>query len=388
MLQLALAPPMMVMKGLAAPEFGAVHTRALDLCRQLDDPPQLFRTLWGAWIYYLARAEVQTARELTEQLMLLALRAQDSALIMEAHYGLGTVLYSLGDVASARTHFEQVLTLYDPGQRHSGIARRGVDLRVASLSRLTHVLWLLGYPKQAMRQSREALTLAQEINHRWSTAVVWIFNTTLRQFLREAQAVQQQAEALIAICNEQGFSAFLAMAIAPRGWALVEQGQQEGIVQLCQGMIAARAAGAELSRPHHLALLAEAYGKTEQIEEGLTALAEALTSVIQSGVSYYEAELYRLKGELTLQQKSQEHGSGSTAQEAEECFCKAIEIAQHQQAKSLELRATVSLARLWQKQGKKAEAHQMLFEIYDWFTEGFDTTDLQEAKTLLKALSD
>jgi len=268
-----------------------------------------------------------------------------------------------------------------------------VDLAVGSLLYLANILWLLGYPDQALKRSREALTLAQEIDHPLSTIAVWVLNTDLHQFLHEAQAVQQQAEALITLCNEQGFSSLLAAAIVRRGWALAEQGQgKEGIVQIRQGLAAYRATGAELWRSRHLALLAEAYGKAGQAEEGLTALAEALDAVDRTGERMYEAELYRLKGELSLKSRQVKdksktsQGKSEVEQEAEECFWKAVEIAQKQQAKSLELRAVMSLARLWQQQNKKDEARQMLAEIYGWFTEGFDTKDLQEAKALLEEL--
>jgi predicted ATPase len=342
------------------------------------------------------RAELQTARELAERLLPLAQQAQDSALLLEAHFGLGSVLYTAGEVVSSRTHLEQALALYDPGQRRASIARAGGDLGRGSLSLLSNVLWLLGYPDQARKRSREALTLAQEIDPPWSTVVVWGMNTILHQFLHEAQAIQQQAEALIALANEQGFSALLAGAITQRGWALAEQGQAEdGIKQIRQGMAASRATGTELWRPYRLALLAEAYGKTGQGEDGLIALAEALDLVNKTGERMYEAELYRLKGTLTLQSqaglgqvsdKSQTSQDKSEA-EAEACFHKAIEIAHKQQAKSLELRAVMSLSRLWRQQGKREEAYQLLAEIYGWFTEGFDTKDLQEAKALLATLS-
>jgi predicted ATPase len=260
-------------------------------------------------------------------------------------------------------------------------------------------LWLLGYPDQALTRSRAGLSLAQEIAHPSTTALAWIFDTRLYQFLHDARTVQQRAEALITISNEQGFSDTSPWGIVPQGWALAMQGQaEEGINQIQQSLAALRATGTELVRPYSLALLAEAYGKTGQAEKGLTALAEALAAVDRTGERMYEAELYRLKGELTLQKfqvsssKFQvEDSVGSSVQglesEAEECFLKAIEVAQKQQAKSLELRAATSLARLWQQQDKKAEAHELLAEIYNWFTEGFDTKDLKDAKALLEELA-
>jgi predicted ATPase len=223
-------------------------------------------------------------------------------------------------------------------------------------------------------------------------AVALNWTAWLHQYRREGQLTQERAEAEIALSNEQGFPFWVAVGTIQRGWALAEQGQgEEGITQIRQGLAAYRDIGSELTRTHFLSLLAEAYGKTGQTEEGLTALAEALAFVDKTGERFYEAELYRLKGELTLQ-KFQVSGfkfqvQNSPESEAEECFHKAIEIARKQQAKSLELRAVMSLSRLWQKQGKKDEARQLLAEIYGWFTEGFDTKDLQEARALLDELS-
>ena len=189
----------------------------------------------------------------------------------------------------------------------------------------------------------------------------------------------------MALSAEQGFSYWLAVGSILRGWALVEEGQREkGIVQMHEG-IDSQAIGTELDRSYFLILLAEGYGKSHQVGEGIVLLANALDGMLRTGDCYYEAELYRIKGELTLQSKVQGPKS-KVEEEAAECFHKAVEIARKQQAKSLELRATVSLARLWQSQGKQAEARQMLAEIYGWFTEGFDTKDLQEAKSLLTEL--
>ena len=205
---------------------------------------------------------------------------------------------------------------------------------------------------------------------------------------------------MIALAREQGFSVWLGWGLPLRGWALAMQGQgEEGIAQIHEGMAAYRAAGAEMGRTYFLALLADAYRKMGRVEEGLIALTEGLAIVEKTGERLYEAELHRLKGQLTLQKfqvssskfqvPSTQHQTPSTQAEAEAeaCFLKAIEIAQRQQAKSLELRAVMSLSRLWQQQGKKDEARQMLAEIYGWFTEGFDTADLQEARALLEELS-
>jgi predicted ATPase len=224
------------------------------------------------------------------------------------------------------------------------------------------------------------------------------FAATLHQSLRDIQAAQEWNEALLTLAREQGFPIWLAYGAIRQGWILAEQGQgQEGIAKIQQGMTALRAGGAVMNTPWILALLAEVYGKVGQAEEGLGVLAEALAFVGKTGERVWEAEVYRLKGELTLKQfnvqgskfkveESPESEVRSPESEAEECFLRAIEIARKQSAKSLELRAATSLSRLWQQQGKKQDAHQMLSEIYGWFTEGFDTKDLQEAKALLASL--
>ena len=260
-------------------------------------------------------------------------------------------------------------------------------------------LWLLGYPDQAVTRSNEALTLAQAQSHPYSLAVALLYAAALHQLRREVQAVQARAEAVIALSTEQGFMMWLAVGTVQRGWALAEQGQGEaGIAQIRQGIAAWQATGTAVARPWWLALLAEAYGKVGQTEEGLRVLTEALTVVDKTGECLYAAELYRLKGVLTLRQCHVASAKGqapipqplspnSQAEvEAEAYFQQAIEIARWQSAKSLELRAVMSLSRLWQQQGKRAEAHELLAEVYNWFTEGFDTVDLQEAKALLDQL--
>jgi len=248
-------------------------------------------------------------------------------------------------------------------------------------------LWELGYPNQALRRINEAATLAQELSHLNSQAFALTCAAWLYQFLREARLTQERAEALLTLAEEQGLQLWTAWGVIFRGWALTKQGQErEGIVQMTQGLTAYRVTGAEFARPHFLALLAEAHGKIGSSEEGLAVLAEAFAAVSKNDDRYYEAELYRIKGALTLAQSKVQGPTSNVEEEAEECFLKAIEVAQKQQAKSLELRATVSLARLWQHQGKQHEAHRMLSEVYNWFTEGFDTKDLQEAKALLDEL--
>jgi predicted ATPase len=276
---------------------------------------------------------------------------------------------------------EQGLALYAP-QEHRALAfRYGLDLKVWCLSYMAWPLWLLGYPEQALQRSQEAITLAQELSHPISLAAALAYAAWLHHSRREAAAAQERAEAAIALSSERGFAQYLAIGRPLRGWSLAMQGQgEEGMTQLQQGLDAFRAVGSELDRPRLLLLLAEVYGKVGQAQAGLTALTEALAAVHKTGECWWVAELYRFKGELLLALSAEKHT------EAETCFHQALDIARQQQAKSLELRAAVSLSRLWWQQGKRDDARALLAPIYDWFSEGFDTADLQEAKALLEEL--
>jgi predicted ATPase len=363
------------------------YTRAQELCQQIGATSQLFHALWGLRRFFSVRAEHKAAGDLAEQLLNLAQNAQDVLLLLESHHALGASLFYLGEMASAHEQLARGALLYDPQQHRPHVFLYGVEPGVECLAHAAWVLWHLGYPDQALKRTHEALALAQESAHSLSLAVALTRAAKGHQYRREAYAVQERAEAAITLSAEQGYPLWLGFGTVLQGWALAEQGQaEEGVVRIRQGLAAFRATGAEVQGSYFLALLAEAYGKAGQAEEGLATLAEALAVVDKTEERFYEAELYRLKGELTLAQ-SKVQGPKSKAQEAEECFLKAVEIARKQQAKSLELRATVSLARFWQQQGKTAEAHHMLSEVYGWFTEGFDTKDLQEAKTLLEELS-
>ena len=377
----ALGAARIATQGYAAPEVAQTYTRARQLCHHLDDPHQLFPTLRGLWNYYHVRAELQTAYALGEQLLTLAQQVHDTAMLMAAHRAVGTTLFMLGAVAAAHTHFAQAIALYDSHQHRTAAFLYGEDVGVTSLSRDSWTLWYLGYPDQALARSQEAVTLAQQIAHPLSLSFALGEAAVFHQFRREGRAAQEHAAAALHLATDQGFPHWRAYGSILHGWALAYQGEAKaGIEQLHQGMMARRATGAALARPYFLSLLVEAHGATGQLEAGLTALTEALTLVETSGECWYVPELYRLKGTLLLHQSPDHHV------EAEVCSHQAINIAQSQQAKSFELRATTSLARLWQQQGKRTEARELLAPIYGWFTEGFDTADLQDAKTLLEEL--
>ena len=384
--QVALAVPLAATTGFASAEMEQVYTRARELCGQVGETPQLFPVLYGLWDFYLVRAEYRAAYAEAQQLLALVQGVGDPGLLLEAHRATGATLYYLGEFVSAREHLEAAMALYDPRQHHTHVALYRQEPGVACVSYGAWNLWCLGYPDQALERMHQASTLARESLHPFSLAWVLNFTGRLHEFRREGQAAQQQAEAVIALATEQGFAYWLAWGMVIRGWALAAQGQAgEGMAQMRQGLAAIRATGTEIARSQDLGLLAEAQCTPGQAEDGLAAVAEALAFVGQTEERYYEAELYRLKGVLTLQSHATDQKS-KVEEEAEACFQKAIEIAKHQQAKSWELRAATSLARLWQRQNKQAEARALLAEIYNWFTEGFDTKDLLDAKALLEGL--
>ncbi len=403
-LDLALVESLIVTKGYGAQEVERACARARELCRQGGEPHQLLLVLLGLSGWYLARAELQPARELGEQLLRLAHSAHDPTLLPAVHLVLGQPLFHLGELVLAHTHLEQSTVLYDRRTYHPPTDSSRRDPGVASLCYEAWVLWLLGYPEQALNRTHAAFSLAQELADPLELALALNYASGLHYFRRERQTAQEQAEAAIRLSTEREFPFWAAMGTLLRGWALAMHGRgEEGVAQMSQGLAAWRSMGAVVGQPGFLAMLAEAQGEAGQAEEGLRTLADGFALVAKTGERYYEVELYRLKGELTLQKGARDWGLGTgsaspqapslkpqvpsgVAQEAEECFLKAIEIAQRQQGKSLELRAAMSLARLWQRQGKITEARELLEEIYGWFTEGFDTKDLQDAAALLREL--
>ena len=297
-LQITLGSAWIATRGYAAPEVEQAYTRALELCRQVGETPRLLQALFGLEAFYFFRGELQTARELGEQGLLLAQRLDDPARCLLADYALGAALFHLGELVSAREHHERVIALYAPQRRPP---RAVQDPGVGSRSYMAWILWYLGYADQALERSREAVTLAQELSHPFSLAVALDLAAWLQQCCRERQAVQEQAEAAMTLCTEQGFPYWLAWAMILRGWALAEQGQgEEGMVQIRQGLASYQATGAKLGRPYFLALLTEAYGRAGQTEEGLRVLAEALAAMDQKGERWWEAELQRLQGTLLL----------------------------------------------------------------------------------------
>ncbi len=400
-LHLTLGVPLIATEGYAAPDVGSAYTRARELCQQLGETPEISQVLWGLWTFHLLRAELGTAREIAEEFLRLAERLPYPGLAMRGHLAMDVTFMHLGEFAPAMEHFEKALSLYDSERHLDDAFRYTQNPGVGTRCHAAWALWFLGQPDQALDRMQEALTLARELSEPHGLAHAFYFAAILHQLRREARLAQERAEAAIAVSSEHGLAMYQAHSTFMRGWALIEQGrQEEAFEQMRQGLAAQQATGTELMRPHFLALLAEALGKTRKPEEGLRVLEEALDVVHRNGEGCYHAELYRIKGELSLMQATGRGVSRAATGEkmafeveppalatAEGCFHQSIKIAQQQKAKSLELRAVMSVARLYQNQGKQEEARDLLRQIYDRFTEGFDAADLREAKTLLDELA-
>ena len=386
-LQLGLGVSFMVIKQWSAPEVAQVYSRARELCRLLGDPPQLFPVLFGLNGFHTLRGELNTARELSSQLLAVAQARQDTALLVNSHFAVGLLLYGQGEFLAAGTHFEHVRSLYKPGLHQSAVVYGGHDPGVHSLCFQSFVLWRFGYPDQAADRIQAALNLARELSHPYSSVLAFNLGAVCHLMRREGEPAWQLADAGYSLSVEHGFGGVLAFGLAVRGWALVQRNKvEEGALQLREGLSTMRQQGMEAARPWFLSALAGACAELGQAEEGLGVIAEALQVANKTGEHSYVAELHRLRGELLLQRTSGQQRELKIEQQAEACYRQAIEVARHQSDRSTELRATTSLARLLAKQGRRDEARAMLAEIYGWFTEGFDTADLKDAKALLDEL--
>ncbi len=371
-----------VTKGWAAPQVEDVYDRARELCQRTGDTAQLLPVLWGSSQVYILRADVPRHLEIGQRLMSLAQSRKDPLSVMAAHWVTGVNRFHAGDYAASREHIGEAYSLYDAGQHRSQMALFGIDLGVFALSYMAHALWCLGYPQQAVRKSHEAVASAQKLAHPFSLAVALAYAAMLSQFRREAQSTRELSQEIVELCEEHRFAYYSAWGRLVQGWVGVEGAEAEhGTVEMQRGLADLRATGSSLRLPYYRALLAAAFGRTGQDSQGLLALDEAFSDVRRTGERWIEAELHRLKGVLLLKKSSDNRA------EAESCFHEALDIARRQKARSWELRAATSLARLWHSQGRRRQAHDQLAAVCGWFREGFDTADLQEAQVLLTELS-
>jgi class 3 adenylate cyclase/predicted ATPase len=376
----ALGAVLQAVKGQAAPETGHAYARARELWEQLGSPSEFLHIPYGQSLHHVFRGELDLAQRLDEDLLRLSRQRNDSTGLVLGHISSGQTLLFAGGFASSRSHFEEALALYDPILCRSLARHAGPHPQVSALGYLGIDLLCLGYPHQALVQSRAAIAKARGLAHPPSLAASLALGTLLLLLSRDNVALDKRAGQLVAVATEQGFPRWHAQGTICRGWVKVKNGDVvEGISLLRSGSKAYRATGSLSWMPQYFALLARACEIAGQIEEGLTLLDDALEIAERTGERSLEAELNRHKGQLLLRQ-------GHT-EAAEVLYRKALGIAAEQGAKLWELRAAMSLARLRRDQGRGAEARDLLAPVYDWFTEGFDTPDLKEAKALLSELS-
>jgi predicted ATPase/DNA-binding SARP family transcriptional activator len=382
-LQLALCAPLQAVGGRAAPERRQASARAYELCLQLGSPrEQMIPVLHVLWSYHHLSAQHRKAKELAVQLLELAEEEADPLCLAQAHMALGQTLTCLGELKVALKHLEQAVSLYDPQQHTAFTLLTGQDVAVTSLGWASLTLWSLGYPDQGLRRGQQALALAEKLDHEYTLALAYLLGGGyLRLFRREVEPTEMHARALQSLAAERGFAIFEGWARILLGWVRAQRGDlAAGIAQIEQGLAGreGRAGAVQGTLPHQLGLLAEAQYMAGRHEQGLKHIAEALDQVARTGECNYQGELHRIKGELL-------EGTGADP-EAEACLRQAIQLAEAQDAKSWQLRATVTLCRLMQRQGRNEEARQMLGEIYGWFSEGLETADLVEARVLLDEL--
>jgi class 3 adenylate cyclase/DNA-binding SARP family transcriptional activator/predicted ATPase len=382
-LLIALGIPLTYTKGYASPEVRETYARARGLCELVGGDAQQFSVLVGLRRSSFMRGELQEARKLCEQILSLAGGARDPTRTLFSYTMYVEILYFLGEFAQVRACCEHVSALYDPAQHRSYLTRFGNDAEVGCRIYEALALWHLGYPDQSLRRMRVAVDLAEELSYPFTLVFASCFAAILHQLRREPTQVRERTEVVMRISSERGFVSYSALGTSLHGWARVESGEDEGIAQLQEGIAARQAMGEAALVPEQLLSLAEACGREGNAQEALRVLDKASCLVERTGQRCWQAELCRLRGELLL-------ARGDAEDNVEACFQRAIDVARRQSAKSWELRAATSLARLWHAQGtpeKRAEARELLQGIYDWFTEGFDTADLQNAKALLDALA-
>lgn len=389
-IQLLLGHALVTVHGYAAEEVGRAFHRAHTLYQQVRAFPQSSPTvsaqpygtlLHGLHRFYYMRGDWPAARQIGEQLLELAQQSQEPVLQAEAQRALGMALWHQGAFTTAQQHFEQGIAAYEPNLHARYLQLSGQDPGMICTAYTAWGMWMLGYPTQAAERLERCLALAQTFEHPFTLIYALQYAAVLHQFRRDAAATLAQADAIIALAQQHGFTYYLGWGAMLRGWAQVYQGEEAtGIAELQEGLASWQATGATLAQHYYYGLLADAYLTLGQPEAGLSAVADGLATIPSSG-QFWEAELYRLQGELLLRQSASQEG------QAEAAFQQALTIARRQEAKLLALRAVYSLSDLWQRQGKATDAYQWLQSSYDGFSEGFDTVDLKAAQTRLTAFS-
>jgi class 3 adenylate cyclase/predicted ATPase len=380
-LKIAIGATLVAARGHAAPETGRAFLAAHELCRQVGETAQLLPVLFGRYTFHLLRAELEEAVATAEEILALGHNREEPTALLLGHRAMGTANLWLGRFIQARRHLNRMLGLYRPMKRGPEATAYAFDPAVVGLAFVPLNLFLLGYPDQALARSRHALAAARSSADVVTRALVVFISCMFAQLCRDSRRVRRRAQLLAALASKQGTPFLTARATFCRGWELAaERRLEQSVAHLKDGLAAHRATGANLWTPFNLALLAEASGYLNQGPEALNIIDEALARAQETNERWYEAELHRIKGRLLLSRIERDETG------AEACFHEALAVAGRENAKTWELRAAINLARLWRDQGKRAEAHALLVPVHDWFTEGFDTIDLKQARALLDEL--
>jgi len=382
-LLVTLGVPQQAINGPGSPEVEDTYNRARELCREIDHAPELLPVLWGLWRTQVARANIFAAKELADELLLVARRQKDSALVLQAHHAQWATLFDHGEYDDALEHLEQGIALYNRSEHHTqALLFGGHDPYVCAQGHAGLLLWTIGYPDQALERAHDSLRLADELSHPVTMAHALRYTAKAYLYRRDAQGVEKSADQLVALASEHNMVDSFALGTFMQGWALSQTGRHEdGVARMRQGLVAGRAAGRHEDESNLIAGLAQALEIGGAADEGCRILDKALAVGADRGMAYWDAELLRLKGDLLLSLSTENQT------ETESYYTQARAAARRRNAKSLELRATMSLARLWADAGRRAEAHDLLAPLYGWFTEGFDTLDLKDARALLDELS-
>lgn len=382
LLQMTLGAAIQASRG-PVEEAGLIYVRAQELCHQMGDKEQLYTAMWGQWHVESQRMNFEVARHLVDDLLQLAEQQGREELLLQAHHACWTTAFYDGRLELCNEQAQQGIALYSPDcHRHQAALYGAHDAGVCCRNHAGLTLWLLGYPERSVSQAQAGLVLAEEVENYYSLTQSLFISSMIQQSCGDLDATRSLAERLVRTASDAGAAVFRESGLVLRGWSSVRRGEMAaGIAEMAEAIDALNAMGAGLRRSYFLWLLADAYRCTGDHARGLEQLAEATDLIAQRGEHWWEPEIHRLRGELLLRR------SPAEPSEAEAAFGRAIELAEGQKSRSLQLRGTISLARVWAKQDRHEEAYDLLAPAYGWFTEGFDTADLKDAKVLLDELS-
>jgi tetratricopeptide (TPR) repeat protein len=391
-LQMAIAAPLLAARGQSHPEFEQTYTRAREVASQIGESPELPRVLAGVAGAYFAKGDLATAAEVAQEALAAAERTGRAFDLVWAHYEVGVPLFHQGHFSRALQHFEQSIKLYNPSAHGSLAYAVGADLGVVALAYAAWCHVYLGHPDRALAVSEEAVALAKRVEHRFGLTEALFYAGVVHFQRGELDRMGERVEEVVGLAEQLGFPLYLGLGRVVRGWARVESGEDEtGLAEMQQAIVELAGIGSGAGAPQILFLLAEGLRKVGRHDDALGALGLGIAQAEQQGMHFHDAELHRLRAEILLETVDSQLSRVESEKTAEECFQLALEIARRQEAKTFELRAATSLARLWQRQGKTQRAKRnaaraLLAPIYAWFTEGFNTRDLVDAKALLDEL--